>query len=228
MYEATQSVCVCLNRLFSTKALLQVSSLLWWSQTGTRRCCHSPHEVKSSDLYEGERTTAATCNTTVALGLLCKSHPHPHTAHRAAPCTSTLGWSNVCLVLQTSKKSMLSICSGSLRSGHGPVYIKSRPITAPHRGSELTAKVWPKEQKMKSGGGGGANVKLIFLRFLGLVQIWLRPAALHSQAPAQSPRGGSRLRESRRSQVAGRRTQHLSASSGEFRESPAPAAQLRE
>lgn len=128
------------------------------------------------------------------------------------------------------KKSMLSICSGSLRSGHGPVYIKSRPITAPHRGSELTAKVCPKEQKMKSGGGGGANVKLIFLRFLGLVQIWLRPAALHSQAPAQSPRGGSRLRESRRSQVAGRRSQsqHLSASPGEFRESPAPAAQLRE
>lgn len=128
------------------------------------------------------------------------------------------------------KKSMLSICSGSLRSGHGPVYIKSRPITAPHRGSELTAKVCPKEQKMKSGGGGGANVKLIFHRFLGLVQIWLRPAALHSQAPAQSPRGGSRLRESRRSQVAGRRSQsqHLSASSGEFRESPAPAAQLRE
>lgn len=180
-------------------ALLQVSSLLWWSHTGPRRCCHSRMRGKAGTFM---RVSAPPLlHATQPLHWVCSANRDPSVQRCAHQLSGEAMFASFCRL----QKSMLSICSGSLQSGHGPVYIKSLPITASRRGSELTAKVCPKEQKMKSGAGGGANVKLIFLRFLALCRFGFGPLPCTAKHWFNLPEvaAGWVSQEGRRSQVAG-------------------------
>lgn len=77
--------------------------------------------------------------------------PRLHTEHRAAAYTSSFGWSNVCLILQTWKKNnQCSLFAGALcKSGQEPVYIKPLLIRALNLGSEPMLKVSPQASRWR-------------------------------------------------------------------------------
>lgn len=99
------------------------------------------------------------------------------------------------------QKSMLSICSDSLQSGLGPVDIKSLPIAASHRGSELTAAEQRAEPTLDLSHSGFSLVQ-IWLWPVLLMWLWVQARCLALPSTASLSQRGQQAegREGRRSQ----------------------------